>query len=86
MTVDAEAELDMPILRRDEPDIADVIDRLTAEADHLRQALRFYSDGFAYLTPEGWKRIWRDGGVIAREALAMSRFGSPPAQGQKDPS
>lgn len=40
-----------------------------AEVERLRTALRFYSDGFAYITPEGWQAIWRDGGQTARNAL-----------------
>lgn len=46
-----------------------------SEIARLREALHFYSDGFAYLTPEGWKRIWRDGGQTARDALRAE--GSP---------
>jgi outer membrane murein-binding lipoprotein Lpp len=36
----------------------------------LEDALRFYSDGFAYITPGGWKRIWADAGATARAALS----------------
>lgn len=37
--IDPDDTLDMPLLRRDEPDLADVIDSLVDERDRLRTAL-----------------------------------------------
>lgn len=51
-------------------------DSLRTELDAAREALRFYSDGFAYLTPEGWRTIWRDAGAVARAALTPRAEGT----------
>ena len=34
------------------------------------EALRFYSDGFAYMSKAGWQAIWKDAGEEARKGLA----------------